>query len=450
MAWNGPPNSLGRSGSRRTPTTRAPPTRACAAVSVNERLQRLYQPYTAFLVVPIFALANAGVRLTAATLRRGPTSPLTWGIVLGLVLGKFVGITGARHCSPAPAPRQPRARAHDAPQSPAARAVGHRLHDLAVHRGPRDRAPVLAGRRSGGRPGGVGDRARAGLGDLPVGDRARPPEEPSVAPARPVDPTAITSAAGRTRRYDRRVRRLRVPVLQQGHRQHPDVRAHFGDDLRYVFRHLPLDHFHPHARSAAAGLRGRRKQGRFLGRTTLLRSTRTPSTHRRPLWLRPELGLDMDRFARRPALALVVAGRRRRARRRDHGPALDAHVLHRRPPFRTVPSATLIAALEAGRVTRRRRARRARRRRHARPARHGDASSEAAGRQVQAATAAADAVWHPLRRAVSPTASSSRRSPRNASVSPASPSCFYVRARAARARPAGRGLRRSLGRERQQ
>ena len=64
-------------------------------MSVNERLMRLYQPYTAFIIVPVFALANAGVPLTAETLRASLTSPLTWGVVLGLVLGKFVGITAA-------------------------------------------------------------------------------------------------------------------------------------------------------------------------------------------------------------------------------------------------------------------------------------------------------------------------------------------------------------------
>ena len=48
-----------------------------------------------FLVLPLFALANAGVRLTAETMSAAMRSPLTWGIVAGLVLGKFIGITGA-------------------------------------------------------------------------------------------------------------------------------------------------------------------------------------------------------------------------------------------------------------------------------------------------------------------------------------------------------------------
>ncbi|MFD6883107.1 Na+/H+ antiporter NhaA [Rhodococcus sp. NPDC060084] len=65
------------------------------AVSVNERLLRFYQPYTAFLVVPIFALANAGVVITGETIGDAIVSPITWGVVLGLVVGKLVGITAA-------------------------------------------------------------------------------------------------------------------------------------------------------------------------------------------------------------------------------------------------------------------------------------------------------------------------------------------------------------------
>ena len=65
------------------------------SISINERLQTAWSPYIAFAVLPMFALANAGVRLDPATLAAAATSTLTWGIVAGLVVGKFVGITGA-------------------------------------------------------------------------------------------------------------------------------------------------------------------------------------------------------------------------------------------------------------------------------------------------------------------------------------------------------------------
>lgn len=63
-------------------------------VSVAERLELLLHPWTSYVVIPIFALANAGVRFTAQGLRDAVGSRVTIGIVLGLVLGKLVGITG--------------------------------------------------------------------------------------------------------------------------------------------------------------------------------------------------------------------------------------------------------------------------------------------------------------------------------------------------------------------
>lgn len=62
------------------------------AVSVNERLQLRLHPWSSYLIVPIFALANAGVRLDAASLAAAATSPVAIGIALGLALGKILGI----------------------------------------------------------------------------------------------------------------------------------------------------------------------------------------------------------------------------------------------------------------------------------------------------------------------------------------------------------------------
>lgn len=65
------------------------------SISINERLQASFAPYISFLILPIFALANAGVRLDGETLAGAAGSPLTWGVVAGLVVGKTVGITAA-------------------------------------------------------------------------------------------------------------------------------------------------------------------------------------------------------------------------------------------------------------------------------------------------------------------------------------------------------------------
>ncbi|MCB0867740.1 MAG: Na+/H+ antiporter NhaA [Solirubrobacterales bacterium] len=63
------------------------------AISPNERFQNVLHPFTSFLIVPLFALANAGVDLRGGVLADALASTLTWGIVAGLVLGKTLGIT---------------------------------------------------------------------------------------------------------------------------------------------------------------------------------------------------------------------------------------------------------------------------------------------------------------------------------------------------------------------
>jgi NhaA family Na+:H+ antiporter len=57
-----------------------------------ERLERALVSWVSFLVVPLFALANAGVRIDADTARAAIESPLSQGVFLGLVLGKPIGI----------------------------------------------------------------------------------------------------------------------------------------------------------------------------------------------------------------------------------------------------------------------------------------------------------------------------------------------------------------------
>jgi NhaA family Na+:H+ antiporter len=60
-----------------------------------ERMERIIHPWVSFLVLPVFALANAGVEMSAESLREGLGSPITAGVFVGLVVGKTVGIWGA-------------------------------------------------------------------------------------------------------------------------------------------------------------------------------------------------------------------------------------------------------------------------------------------------------------------------------------------------------------------
>ena len=64
-------------------------------VPVTDRLLHILHPWTAFVILPLFALANGGVALSAAGVADAATSPITIGIVLGLVAGKTIGIVVA-------------------------------------------------------------------------------------------------------------------------------------------------------------------------------------------------------------------------------------------------------------------------------------------------------------------------------------------------------------------
>jgi Na+:H+ antiporter, NhaA family len=64
-----------------------------ATVPTGERLQGRLHRWTAYAVVPVFGLANAGVSLDAATLREAATSPVTLGVAAALLIGNAVGIT---------------------------------------------------------------------------------------------------------------------------------------------------------------------------------------------------------------------------------------------------------------------------------------------------------------------------------------------------------------------
>ncbi|MCZ7536763.1 MAG: Na+/H+ antiporter NhaA [Acidimicrobiia bacterium] len=70
--------------------TPATPVRGREVLQVLEhRLVR----WSAFVAVPVFALANAGVELSASEMRHAFTSRVVWGVILGLVVGKILGIS---------------------------------------------------------------------------------------------------------------------------------------------------------------------------------------------------------------------------------------------------------------------------------------------------------------------------------------------------------------------
>ena len=71
---------------------RAASQRMKGTVSVVEWLQHVLHPWTGYVIVPVFALANSGIHLSVDGLRDAAGSPITWGVFLGLLLGKPLGI----------------------------------------------------------------------------------------------------------------------------------------------------------------------------------------------------------------------------------------------------------------------------------------------------------------------------------------------------------------------
>jgi NhaA family Na+:H+ antiporter len=68
--------------------------RITVAVPVTDRLEHILHPWTSYLILPVFALSNAGVPLSFEDLSAAASSPVSLGIVAGLVAGKMLGVSG--------------------------------------------------------------------------------------------------------------------------------------------------------------------------------------------------------------------------------------------------------------------------------------------------------------------------------------------------------------------
>ena len=73
-------------------SARATSALARGSVSVVEWLQHVLHPWPSYVIVPVFALANTGIEISMHGLREAAGSPITWGILGGLVVGKPLGI----------------------------------------------------------------------------------------------------------------------------------------------------------------------------------------------------------------------------------------------------------------------------------------------------------------------------------------------------------------------
>lgn len=234
------------------------------SISINERLQTTVGPTVSFVVLPLFALVNAGVRLDAQSLSTALRSPLTWGIVAGLVIGKFVGITGATwairrigfgELAPGLTLRR---IAGGAALSGIGFTISLFIVDIAItdpSRQDQARIGVLAASIIA---------FALGWAIFRITDWLSPPEPVGLKLLRPIDPD---------RDHARGARDAPLTLVEYGDFECPfcsratgaidEVRAHFGDELLYVWRHFPLERAHPRAFDAARASEAAALQGRF-------------------------------------------------------------------------------------------------------------------------------------------------------------------------------------------
>jgi Na+/H+ antiporter NhaA len=275
------------------------------SISPNERLQQVFHPWTSYVIVPLFALANAGVVISGPFLARAFTSPVTLGILAGYVVGKPVGIAGTSFLVTKISKGRLRAPAGWASVIGAGTIAGigftvSLLIAALAFTGP-ELAEAKVGVLTAGLCAAILTAAVFQLtGLLPKRARARAllgTSEVIVDLAAPVDPD---------RDHIRGPMEAPVTVVEYGDfecpycgRAEPAVRellAGFGD-VRYVWRHLPLTDVHQHAQLAAEASEAAAAQDAFWEMHDLLLDHQDALRPMDLVSYAEQIGLDRDRFA---------------------------------------------------------------------------------------------------------------------------------------------------------
>ncbi len=275
-----------------------------SAISPNERWTQLFHPFTSYLVVPLFALANAGFPITGSFLAHAYGSPVTLGILIAYVVGKPVGVTGGAW-------------------------LVTRLSRGSI-RPPVGWASVFGG----GAIAGIGFTVSLLIATLAFSGQELAEAKLGVLTTLVAAPVASWLVLRVTRRLPRRLRvralvgsgetivDLAVPVDEErDHVRGPDNASvtllEYGDlecpycgraenvvrellsdfgDLRYVWRHLPLNDVHPHAQMAAEASEAASAQGKFWEMHDTMLAHQGDLTLRDILGYAQDLGLDVDQF----------------------------------------------------------------------------------------------------------------------------------------------------------
>jgi Na+/H+ antiporter NhaA len=274
------------------------------AISPNDRLQQIFHPWSSYVIVPLFALANAGVVISGGFLAQAYSSPVTLGILVGYLAGKPAGTVGAAWLVTRLSHGRIRPPIGWAAVTGAGVIAGIGftvsllIASLAFRGTELQEAKVgvlsaafcasaltwIVFRLTAMLPKPLRIRALLGTADT-ITDLVVP-----------VDPE---------RDHLRGPETAPVTLVEYGDfecpycgRAEPIVRELLSDfgDLRYVWRHLPLNDVHPHAQFAAEASEAAGAQGAFWPMHDLLLEHQGALTGRDLLDYAGQIGLDTDRF----------------------------------------------------------------------------------------------------------------------------------------------------------
>ncbi len=276
-----------------------------SAISPNERLQYGLHPWTSYVIVPLFALANSGIHLTSTLLSDAISSPITLGIFFGYLVGKPLGIVTGTWLASRPALHGPRSPLSGPLQmvAGACASAGFTVSLLIA-------TIAFSGRRL--------DEARLGTLASVIGAPILAwlillivRRLPSSVRARQLRRTAedildLVDEVDPERDHIRGPDDAPVTLLEYGDFQCPycgqaeqtirELLAAHGDDVRYVWRHLPLNDVHPNAQLAAEASEAASAQGRFWEMYDTLLGHQDDLSPRNLVNYARELGLDVERF----------------------------------------------------------------------------------------------------------------------------------------------------------
>jgi Na+/H+ antiporter NhaA len=276
-----------------------------SAISPNERLQYRLHPWSSYVIVPLFALANAGVHLTGGLIGDAVSSPITLGILLGYVVGKPVGIAGASWIASRPALHGPRS-----PLSPPLLAAGGAFAGVGFTVSLLISSLAFTGQRlDEAKLGTLGAVLLAPLVGSAVLQVVR--RMPAAVRARQIAGTVedlldLSEEVNPDRDHVRGPGDALVTLVEYGDFECPycgqseevirELLASFGGDVRYVWRHLPLNDVHPSAQIAAEASEAAAAQGHFWEMYDALLSHKGELRPNHLANYARELGLDADRI----------------------------------------------------------------------------------------------------------------------------------------------------------